>query len=73
MLIRGDGANSCIADKQWPGRTSRKQDGKEVSLLFDFTDEFNSGFHRKALERRKRYANEGWEQISLAKLLELSD
>jgi len=70
VLIRADASNSCIADTQWPGRAARKQDGKEVSLVFDFTDEFSPLFHRKAIDRRKRYAEHGWTQISLQQLKE---
>jgi len=68
VLIRADASNSCIADTQWPGRAARKQDGKEVSLVFDFTDEYCEQFQRKALARRKRYKGYGWEQMSLNQL-----
>ena len=70
VLIRADGASSVIANTQWPGRAARKQDDKDVSLVFDFTDEFCDQFHRKALARRKHYKDHGWEQISLKQLLE---
>jgi len=50
VLIRADASNSCIADTQWPGRAARKQENKEVSLVFDFTDEYSPQFHRKAVE-----------------------
>jgi superfamily II DNA or RNA helicase len=71
VLIRADGANSCIADTQWPGRTSRKHEGKDVSLIIDFTDEFNESFHNKAIDRRNRYSKNGWTQISLKRLKQL--
>jgi superfamily II DNA or RNA helicase len=71
VLIRADASNSCIADTQWPGRAARKQDGKEVSLVFDFTDEYSPLFHRKAMERRKRYVEHGWTQMTLQQLKEL--
>jgi len=64
VVIRADGTNSCIADTQWPGRAARKQDGKTVSLLFDFTDEYNPGFRFKASERKKRYGKNKWTQMT---------
>jgi superfamily II DNA or RNA helicase len=71
VLVRADGSNSCIADVQWPGRTSRKHEGKEVSLVVDFTDEFNEAFHHRSLERRRRYSINKWTQISLDHLKQL--
>jgi superfamily II DNA or RNA helicase len=68
VLIRADASNSCIADTQWPGRASRKREGKEVSLVFDFTDEYCFQFHQKALARGRRYKEYGWEQMSLQQL-----
>jgi len=64
VVIRADGTNSCIADTQWPGRAARKHEGKAVSLLFDFTDEYNPGFRFKASERKKRYAKHKWTQMT---------
>jgi superfamily II DNA or RNA helicase len=65
VLIRADGANSVIFDTQIPGRTSRIADGKTISFVFDFLDEFSDKTAGKAQERRKRYAKNGWKQISL--------
>ena len=70
VLIRADASNSCVADTQWPGRAARKQEGKEISLVFDFTDEYCTQFAKKALARRKRYQSYGWEQMSLKQLKE---
>jgi superfamily II DNA or RNA helicase len=68
VLIRADASNSCISDTQWPGRAARKQGDKTVSLVFDFTDEYNVNFHTKAVQRRKRYAEHQWKQITLGEL-----
>jgi superfamily II DNA or RNA helicase len=71
VLIRADASNSVVSDVQWSGRTSRRHAGKEVSLVIDFSDEFSPLFHRKALDRRKRYEEMGWTQMSLQQLKEL--
>jgi superfamily II DNA or RNA helicase len=68
VLIRADAANSNIADVQLPGRTSRKREDKPVSLMFDFTDEYNATFHEKASSRKKRYKERGWKQIDIFEL-----
>jgi superfamily II DNA or RNA helicase len=68
VVIRADGMNSMTADTQWPGRASRIQDGKTVSLVFDMTDQHVDGFLQKALQRRRRYQSYKWKQISMAEL-----
>jgi superfamily II DNA or RNA helicase len=68
VVIRADGMDSMIADVQWPGRTSRLQSDKPVSLVFDFTDEYDTTFRAKAIRRHQRYAAQQWEQITLADL-----
>ena len=70
VLIRADAANSVISDIQWTGRAARKMENKDVSLVFDFTDEFSTAFEKKALARRKRYKEQGWMQMSLGQLKE---
>jgi superfamily II DNA or RNA helicase len=71
VLIRADAANSCIFDTQWIGRTDRIHEGKKISLIFDFTDEFDPVFHKKAMERRQRYRKEhAWTQTSLKEFYE---
>lgn len=60
VLIRADGSNSNIADKQIPGRASRSYEGKNKGLIYDFYDEFDSTFNQKAKQRKKRYEKEGW-------------
>jgi superfamily II DNA or RNA helicase len=69
IIIRADATNSNIDDTQWVGRTSRKFENKSVSLVVDFTDEYCETFRRKALQRKKRYEENGWQQITLAELL----
>jgi len=71
VVIRADGMNSMIADIQWPGRTSRIMAGKKVSLVFDFTDEYDTTFQYKATQRHQRYAQQNWEQIQFAELKRL--
>jgi superfamily II DNA or RNA helicase len=71
VVIRADGKNSCIADTQWPGRAVRKREDKEVSLIFDFTDEYNPAFSARADGRRKRYEKNRWQQIGLDTLLDM--
>jgi superfamily II DNA or RNA helicase len=71
VLIRADAANSEIADTQLPGRAARKYENKPVSLVFDFTDEYNPERHKKALSRRKRYEGHGWKQISINELKQM--
>jgi len=71
VVIRADGMNSTIADTQWPGRAARVKDGKEISLVIDFTDEYNSHFMSKAASRRMRYSQHQWEQITLSDLKRL--
>jgi superfamily II DNA or RNA helicase len=71
VLIRADASNSNIADVQLPGRTARKYENKPVSLIFDFTDEYNPAFQGKALSRRKRYKEQGWRQITINELKQM--
>ncbi len=71
VLIRADGSNSNIADKQIPGRASRVCEGKEKGYIYDFSDEFDSGFAQKSKQRRKRYLSEGWKVIDADNIFEL--
>lgn len=63
VLIRADGADSMISDKQIPGRVSRISSGKEIGIIYDFGDEFDRQFADKARHRKKRYSEEGWENV----------
>jgi superfamily II DNA or RNA helicase len=63
-LVRADGAASEIMDIQAPGRVARiRPDGKkEVGIVCDFRDQFDSTFMRKARQRYANYNRMGWEQ-----------
>lgn len=63
VLIRADAKTTPIADKQLPGRLSRTADGKDHGLLVDCNDQFDSNFHRRAGERKRRYQKLGWDQF----------
>lgn len=63
VLIRADATASEIADTQIPGRVCRIDGSKEVGLLVDFADQFDDGFRRKAMTRKRHYETHGWEQI----------
>ncbi|MCA9221831.1 MAG: hypothetical protein KDA71_15985, partial [Planctomycetales bacterium] len=64
FLIRADAESSAIADTQIPGRTSRICDevGKNVSVVRDYLDQFNSTWRERALRRASHYRQLGWEQ-----------
>ena len=68
VVIRAEGSDSIVSDTQWPGRASRIKEGKNVSLVFDFTDEYDNRFWHKAIQRRNRYAQQQYEQITLQDL-----
>ena len=63
ILIRGDAGGSAINDTQIPGRTSRVLEGKKVSVIHDYLDQFDRGFHQIAMSRRRNYEKHGWKQI----------
>jgi superfamily II DNA or RNA helicase len=69
VLIRADVASSSVTLTQWAGRTTRLVNGKEVSLVFDFNDEFDQRYRAKAKRRAAGYKEIGLPQISLAELL----
>ncbi len=62
VLARGDGGQSAINDRQVPGRTSRLDDGKELSVVYDYPDTFDPGFAQKACKRSASYQAMGWPQ-----------
>jgi superfamily II DNA or RNA helicase len=64
VLIRADGGASETANLQWPGRVCRTDaaSGKDVGIVVDLCDQFNSGCQRKADGRRRAYAKFGWTQ-----------
>ena len=63
VLNRADAGGSPIMDTQIPGRTARISAGKEVGIVRDYRDQFNTGFKRKASNRYTNYAGHGWTQV----------
>lgn len=63
-LIRADAAASEIMDIQAPGRVARVRPdgGKDVGIVCDFRDQFDTTFARKAQQRYSSYKKTGWEQ-----------
>ena len=64
VVVRGDGAESDTRSVQLPGRVGRidPKTGKEVGILVDCWDIWNSRFKDKAMARRRQYASQGWTQ-----------
>jgi len=65
VLVRADAGGSPIMDTQIPGRVSRtnKAIGKKQGVIYDYKDQFNSGFKRKSGSRRSSYVGNGWTQV----------
>ncbi|MFO0848773.1 MAG: hypothetical protein U0871_09495 [Gemmataceae bacterium] len=63
VLLRGDAGRSGINDRQVPGRTSRRPDLKDVSVVHDYTDRFDPGMAAAAGFRSASYRAMGWEQV----------
>jgi superfamily II DNA or RNA helicase len=70
VLIRADGGSSRINDVQIPGRVSRiNSKGKNVGVLHDFCDCFDSGMLRRSASRMRSYKRQRWSQtVPLASL-----
>lgn len=70
VLIRADAGGSPINDIQIPGRNSRVNDKlnrkvakkKEVGIVHDYRDQFDTGFNQKAAGRERMYGTNGWKQ-----------
>lgn len=62
VLIRADAKATAISDVQISGRLSRLSDDKPYGLLIDCRDQFDHGYQKKALTRRRNYAKMGWKQ-----------
>lgn len=64
VLVRADAGASEIASIQMPGRVSRLNldGGKEVGIVCDFHDGFDSSYRQKAMARYRHYRKMGWEQ-----------
>lgn len=58
------GRESAIMNTQGPCRTSRisPETGKAYGEVIDCCDFFNPSLHRKALQRRRHFAELGWQQ-----------
>jgi superfamily II DNA or RNA helicase len=69
VLIRADSASSVIASTQWSGRATRLLSGKDVSLVIDFSDEFDPRYREKARRRCAGYREIGYPQMTLDQLL----
>lgn len=63
-MIRADATSSEIMDIQAPGRVSRTHTvtGKQVGIVRDFRDQFDSGYANKAKVRYRHYKAMGWDQ-----------
>lgn len=71
VLIRAEGMGSEIMDVQAPGRVTRRntKGAKDVGIVVDCADQFDEGFHRKALGRRKTYKKNEWQQTESTRRL----
>lgn len=69
VVCRAGAGSSEIADRQEPGRACRiVRDAqgnkiKEVGILIDFCDQFDSKFKRRADGRRRSYKSMGWDNV----------
>lgn len=69
VLIWASGSASVIQEIQVPGRLSRRHGDKQVGLLVDFQDFFDTGFDRRwRYHRRSQYAAMGWRQFVLGRI-----
>jgi superfamily II DNA or RNA helicase len=64
-VVRAEGNNSGIEDIQVTGRVSRTAGGKRVGIVRDFLDSFDQGYAERARQRKRRYADMGWEQVTV--------
>jgi superfamily II DNA or RNA helicase len=64
VLIRADAMGSEILDVQAPGRVSRRntKGEKDVGIVVDCLDQFDDGFRKKALGRKRSYESNEWVQ-----------
>jgi len=62
VVYRCDARGSAILDTQWPGRASRRFDGKLYAEVVDLTDDFNPSLKGKARTRRRHYREQGFAQ-----------
>src|SRR5215471_1508757 len=62
VVCRADCGSTRIADCQIPGRNARfSKDGtKEVGILYDYRDKFDSGLEQRFYNRQRNYQKQGW-------------
>jgi superfamily II DNA or RNA helicase len=60
VIIRADGSGSPANDTQVPGRAVRLHDDKQVAIVHDYLDQFDTGYHAKAEHRIKSYEANEW-------------
>jgi hypothetical protein len=65
-LVWASAGTSPIDATQGPGRVSRIHEatGKQVGIVRDFSDDFDSGFNNQWQKRRRVYAKQGWALFS---------
>lgn len=65
-LIRANCSQTETRDIQAPGRVSRthSSSGKDVGIVCDFSDQFDTGFADAAKKRRSHYAAMRWDQVA---------
>jgi superfamily II DNA or RNA helicase len=64
-VIRADASASEIMDIQAPGRVCRTHSasGKQVGIVCDFRDQFDTTFFNKAKRRYSHYVSMGWDNV----------
>jgi superfamily II DNA or RNA helicase len=65
ILIRADGQSSNIATIQIGGRVTRLSDDKQIGVVYDFYDTWDSFFTQKSNARKNLYHKCGWNQVSM--------
>ena len=63
ILVYASGAPGSITATQWPGRNSRKYEGKKFGLVVDCDDKFDPWAVQRASSRFRCYKKNGWEVI----------
>lgn len=63
VLIRADAMCSDVSNTQLSGRLSRVAEGKEIGILVDFNDTFDSALENRAKVRKRFYKKQGWKIV----------
>lgn len=73
VVCRADAGSSPINDTQIPGRASRTDEAtaKTLALVYDYKDQFNSGFKQRAARRFTNYGVHNWKQVDAVSGAEL--